>query len=90
FGVKTHFITLMLMFSQGHKMQDQEHFCRNLLLTNGRALCFMLSWSRLTKDHLFKRSIILVKAWCCYESRFLGANTELISTYALAILVLYR
>lgn len=41
------------------------------------------------RDHLFKRSIILVKAWCYYESRILGANTGLISTYALAVLVLY-
>ncbi|KAL1207921.1 hypothetical protein V5N11_034216 [Cardamine amara subsp. amara] len=41
------------------------------------------------RDHLFKRSIILIKAWCYYESRILGANTGLISTYALAVLVLY-
>ncbi|MCO5587937.1 hypothetical protein L7F22_041890 [Adiantum nelumboides] len=41
------------------------------------------------KDHLFKRSIILVKAWCYYESRILGAHHGLISTYALETLVLY-
>uniref|UniRef100_M4DKF9 Uncharacterized protein n=1 Tax=Brassica campestris TaxID=3711 RepID=M4DKF9_BRACM len=41
------------------------------------------------RDHLFKRSIILIKAWCYYESRILGANTGLISTYALAVLVLH-
>lgn len=40
-------------------------------------------------DHLFKRSIILIKAWCYYESRILGAHHGLISTYALEILVLY-
>ncbi|PIA32502.1 hypothetical protein AQUCO_04500247v1 [Aquilegia coerulea] len=39
--------------------------------------------------HLFKRSIILVKAWCYYESRVLGAHHGLISTYALEIMVLY-
>ncbi|XP_059644740.1 uncharacterized protein LOC132286427 isoform X2 [Cornus florida] len=41
------------------------------------------------KDHLFKRSIILTKAWCYYESRILGAHHGLISTYALETLVLY-
>jgi hypothetical protein len=40
-------------------------------------------------DNLFKRSIILVKAWCYYESRVLGAHHGLISTYALETLVLY-
>ncbi|KAL5204372.1 hypothetical protein ABZP36_009243 [Zizania latifolia] len=41
------------------------------------------------KKHLFKRSIMLIKAWCYYESRILGAHHGLISTYALEILVLY-
>ncbi|KAK9940965.1 hypothetical protein M0R45_017597 [Rubus argutus] len=41
------------------------------------------------RDHLFKRSIILIKAWCYYESRILGAHHGLISTYALETLVLY-
>ena len=41
------------------------------------------------RDHLFKRSIILVKAWCYYESRILGAHHGLISTYGLETLVLY-
>ncbi|XP_023640956.1 uncharacterized protein LOC17890507 isoform X2 [Capsella rubella] len=54
------------------------------------ALCFLEQVDQtLGRDHLFKRSIILVKAWCYYESRLLGANTGLISTYALAVLVLY-
>ncbi|PWA84910.1 hypothetical protein CTI12_AA155270 [Artemisia annua] len=26
------------------------------------------------KDHLFKRNIILIKAWCYYERRILGAH----------------
>ncbi|XP_051182620.1 uncharacterized protein [Lolium perenne] len=43
----------------------------------------------INKKHLFKRSIILVKAWCFYESRVLGAHHGLISTYALETLVLY-
>ncbi|GKU96679.1 hypothetical protein SLEP1_g9891 [Rubroshorea leprosula] len=43
----------------------------------------------INQNHLFKRSIILVKAWCYYESRILGARYGLISTFALETLVLY-
>ncbi|KAH0928443.1 hypothetical protein BRARA_D00350 [Brassica rapa] len=54
------------------------------------ALCFLEQVDQLFgRDHLFKRSIILIKAWCYYESRILGANMGLFSTYALSILVLY-
>ncbi|XP_057953282.1 uncharacterized protein LOC131147750 [Malania oleifera] len=53
-------------------------------------LCFLEQVDHIVgKDHLFKRSIILIKAWCYYESRILGAHHGLISTYALEILVLY-
>ncbi|GLU17866.1 hypothetical protein SLE2022_342160 [Rubroshorea leprosula] len=53
-------------------------------------LCFLERVDHLIgKDHLFKRSIILIKAWCYYESRILGAHHGLISTYALETLVLY-
>ncbi|CAN0879574.1 Protein HESO1 [Linum grandiflorum] len=53
-------------------------------------LCFLEEVDRLIgKDHLFKRSIILIKAWCYYESRILGAHHGLISTYGLETLVLY-
>ncbi|KAL4310472.1 hypothetical protein GQ457_01G035670 [Hibiscus cannabinus] len=53
-------------------------------------LCFLEQVDRLIgKDHLFKRSIILIKAWCYYESRILGAHHGLISTYGLETLVLY-
>ncbi|XP_072961063.1 uncharacterized protein [Typha angustifolia] len=53
-------------------------------------LCFLELVDRhIGKDHLFKRSIILIKAWCYYESRILGAHHGLISTYALETLVLY-
>ena len=41
------------------------------------------------KDHLFKKSILLVKAWCYYESRVLGGQYALISTYTLEIMLLY-
>ncbi|KAI3676189.1 hypothetical protein L1987_85790 [Smallanthus sonchifolius] len=54
------------------------------------ALCFLEQVDRvIKKDHLFKRSIILIKAWCYYESRTLGAHVGLISTYGLETLVLY-
>ncbi|KAJ7549668.1 hypothetical protein O6H91_07G061700 [Diphasiastrum complanatum] len=53
-------------------------------------LCFLEEVDQLIgQNHLFKRSIILVKAWCYYESRILGAHHGLISTYALETLVLY-
>ncbi|XP_062210313.1 uncharacterized protein LOC133911878 isoform X2 [Phragmites australis] len=53
-------------------------------------LCFLEEIDNLINhNHLFKRSIILIKAWCFYESRILGAHHGLISTYALETLVLY-
>ncbi|XP_044950101.1 uncharacterized protein LOC123399781 isoform X4 [Hordeum vulgare subsp. vulgare] len=53
-------------------------------------LCFLEQVDqRFEKNHLFKRSIVLIKAWCYYESRILGAHHGLISTYALETLVLY-
>lgn len=50
-----------------------------------------LEWvdRRVGRRHLFKRSIVLVKAWCYYESRLLGAHHGLISSYALEAMVLY-
>ncbi|GAB4814831.1 hypothetical protein N2152v2_001877 [Parachlorella kessleri] len=44
---------------------------------------------KIGRSHLFKRSIVLVKAWCYYESRLLGAHHGLISSYALETMVLY-
>lgn len=66
-------------------------YCLALILSYWLSSSFMYSQvdQLFGRDHLFKRSIILVKAWCYYESRILGANTGLISTYALAVLVLY-
>ncbi|CAI9107140.1 OLC1v1006432C1 [Oldenlandia corymbosa var. corymbosa] len=53
-------------------------------------LCFLEKVDRLIgKDHLFKRSIILIKTWCYYESRILGAHHGLLSTYAVETLILY-
>ncbi|KAM2281263.1 hypothetical protein EV2_042748 [Malus domestica] len=53
-------------------------------------LCFLEQVDRLFgKDHLFKTSIILIKAWCYYESRVLGAHHGLIAAYGLETLVLF-
>uniref|UniRef100_A0ACD5YAS4 Uncharacterized protein n=1 Tax=Avena sativa TaxID=4498 RepID=A0ACD5YAS4_AVESA len=41
------------------------------------------------RDHLFKKSIILIKAWCYHERNIHGSSRWLISTYALEILILY-
>ncbi|XP_062190111.1 uncharacterized protein LOC133893156 [Phragmites australis] len=52
--------------------------------------CFLeLVDRQVGENHLFKRSIMLIKAWCYHESRILGAHHGLISTYALETLVLY-
>ncbi len=57
----------------------------------GVAAVAFLEWvdRQVGRDHLFKRSIVLVKAWCYYESRLLGAHHGLISSYALEAMVLY-
>ncbi|CAL0319492.1 unnamed protein product [Lupinus luteus] len=53
-------------------------------------LCFLEEVDNLIAHyHLFKRSITLIKAWCFHESRILGAQHALISSYALEVLVLY-
>lgn len=53
-------------------------------------MCFFEEVDRfIGKDHLFKESILLVKSWCYYESRILGSCHCLLSTYALATMVLY-
>ncbi|KAA8533983.1 hypothetical protein F0562_031500 [Nyssa sinensis] len=70
---------------QGEEMNVLERLAGRLC-----ALSFLEQVDQLIgKDHLFKRSIILIKAWCYYESRILGAHHGLISTYALETLVLY-
>ncbi|KAK3218955.1 hypothetical protein Dsin_012925 [Dipteronia sinensis] len=54
------------------------------------ALCFLEEVDNVIKqNHLFKHSILLIKAWCYYERCILGAQHSLISTYALETLVLY-
>jgi hypothetical protein len=41
------------------------------------------------KDHLFKKAILLLKAWCMYEGRILGSNIGCISSYTLEVLMLH-
>ncbi|MED6144308.1 hypothetical protein PIB30_014656 [Stylosanthes scabra] len=53
-------------------------------------LCFLDEVDNVIgQNHLFKRSVILIKAWCYFESRTLGACYRLMSTYALETLVIY-
>ncbi|XP_047336618.1 uncharacterized protein LOC124940179 [Impatiens glandulifera] len=54
------------------------------------SLCFLEKMDQVIgKDHLLKRSFILIKTWCFHESRLLGAHNGLISTYGLETMVLY-
>ena len=43
----------------------------------------------IAKDHLLKRSIILLKAWFTYEASFLGSYAACMATYALYVLILF-
>lgn len=53
-------------------------------------LVFLEQMDRIVgRDHLLKRSIMLVKAWAYYETRILGSHNFLLSTYALETLVLF-
>lgn len=40
------------------------------------------------KGHLFKRSLILLKAWAYYESHILGSGQNLMSTYCFTVLLI--
>jgi hypothetical protein len=51
---------------------------------------FLKKLSMQNKDlFLFKKTLILVKAWCYYEGFILGSNISLMASYALEILVIY-
>eukprot|EP00792_Barthelona_sp_PAP020_P005548 TRINITY_DN2698_c0_g2_i1.p1 TRINITY_DN2698_c0_g2~~TRINITY_DN2698_c0_g2_i1.p1 ORF type:complete len:579 (+),score=127.37 TRINITY_DN2698_c0_g2_i1:122-1858(+) len=41
------------------------------------------------KNHLFKKSTILIKGWCMYQSKILGGNNGLLSTYCLQGILTY-
>jgi len=40
-------------------------------------------------NSFFKRSLILIKAWCYYEGCILGSNIGLLASYALEVLIIY-
>jgi hypothetical protein len=44
---------------------------------------------KLKNPNLFKRTLILIKSWCYYESGILGSNIGLLATYALEMLVIF-
>lgn len=44
---------------------------------------------KIGRDQLFKKSVLVIKAWCTYESRIMASHRSLLSTYALEILILY-
>lgn len=59
----------------------------------GRGGCGFVRWiwqidREVGCDHLFKKSVLLVKAWSFYESRILGSHHGLLSTFAVTSMVL--
>ncbi|PFH37058.1 hypothetical protein BESB_035160 [Besnoitia besnoiti] len=44
---------------------------------------------RIGRDHLFKRSVLLIKSWFAYESHLLGSRSGLLATYCVETLVLH-
>ncbi|XP_037462496.1 protein argonaute 4A-like [Triticum dicoccoides] len=55
----------------------------------GRILQPPKVYSWINQNHSLKEGIILIMTWCFYHKNILGAHHGLISTYALATLVLY-
>lgn len=41
------------------------------------------------RDHLLKKSIVLLKAWMTYEASLLGSHAANMATYALYIIVIF-
>ncbi|PHJ15647.1 nucleotidyltransferase family related, partial [Cystoisospora suis] len=44
---------------------------------------------RIGGNHLFKRSVLLIKSWFAYESHLLGSRSGLLATYCIETLVLH-
>jgi len=44
---------------------------------------------KLNNELLFKRSLILIKAWCSYEGCILGSNIGLMASYLLEVLIAF-
>ena len=43
----------------------------------------------LSNDHLFKKSVLIIKAWCIYEGRILGSSIGCIATYTLEVMIIH-
>jgi len=41
------------------------------------------------RDHLFKKAILMIKAWCMYEGRILGSNIGCFSSYTIEVLIIH-
>ena len=41
------------------------------------------------KLNIFRRTLLLIKGWCCYEGNLMGSNIGLMASYTLEILVIY-
>lgn len=52
-------------------------------------LAFLENVNRVIGHNLLKKSLILVKSWCYYESHILGSHRTLLSSYALETIVLH-
>ena len=39
-----------------------------------------------TNQYLFRRSLLLIKAWCLYEGCIVGSNVGLLASYAVEVL----
>jgi hypothetical protein len=41
------------------------------------------------QKHLFKKSLLLLKSWCFYESHILGSNLGMLSTYSVTTMLIH-
>lgn len=45
--------------------------------------------NRINKNHLLKKSILLIKSWFTYEASLIGSYAACMATYALYVLILF-
>ena len=51
--------------------------------------CFLHSVdAHIGRDHLFKKTLLLLKAWCAHEAHILGSDNGYLGTYALSVMLL--
>ena len=63
--------------------------CANQLSGLSAVAFFDALDSLIGKQHLYKRSVVLIKAWCYYESRILASHNALLSTMCLEMMVVH-